>query len=132
MIGSPSAAAEYGLPEPATWNLNEQQPVVNSQLLHWIHHGRIEVKPGIGRLTGWTCEFVDGRAASTTRSSGATGFQVAMPFLDDGLLEWRDGVPLRTAGSAARGPGRLYFIGLVGRAGRSCPSTPGRRRWWRG
>ena len=37
------------------------------------------------------------------------------PFLDHGLLQWQDGVPLRTAGCVLpkRGPARLYFVGLV-------------------
>ena len=44
---SPSAAPErYGLPAPATRNLHRNRPVVNGQLLHFIHHGRVHVAPG--------------------------------------------------------------------------------------
>ncbi len=35
----------YGLPAPATRNLHRNRPVVNGQLLHFIHHGRVRVAP---------------------------------------------------------------------------------------
>ena len=40
---------------------------------------------------------------------------MVFPFLDHGLLQWQDGVPLRTAGCVLpkRGPARLYFVGLA-------------------
>jgi Flavin-binding monooxygenase-like len=111
-VGRPE---DYGLPAPATWSLNDQKPVVNSQLLHWIHHGRIAVAPGIAGADGLVVEFADGRREEFDTIVWCTGYRVVIPFLEERLLQWRDGVPLRTAGCVLpkRGPGRLYFIGLA-------------------
>jgi cation diffusion facilitator CzcD-associated flavoprotein CzcO len=119
-VGRPQ---EYGLPEPATWRLSDQKPVVNSQLLHWIHHGRIAVAPGIRGAGGLEVEFTDGRRAAFDTIIWCTGYRVEFPFLDHGLLQWQDGVPLRTAGCILpkRGPGRLYFVGLAAPRGPQLP-----------
>lgn len=111
-VGRPQ---EYGLPAPATWSLTEQKPVVNSQLLHWIHHGRIAIAPGLRSASGLGVEFADGRREQFDTIVWCTGYRVEFPFLDHGLLQWQDGVPLRTAGCVLpkRGPGRLYFVGLA-------------------
>jgi cation diffusion facilitator CzcD-associated flavoprotein CzcO len=111
-VGRPQ---DYGLPAPATWSLVDQKPVVNSQLLHWIHHGRIAVAPGIRAAGGNGVEFSDGSRAEFDTIVWCTGYRAAVPFLEDRLLQWRDGVPLRTAGCVLpkRGPARLYFVGLA-------------------
>jgi hypothetical protein len=111
-VGRPQ---EYGLPAPATWSLADQKPVVNSPLLHWIHHGRIAIAPGIRSADGLEVEFADGRREAFDTIVWCTGYRVEFPFLDHGLLQWQDGVPLRTAGCVLpkRGPGRLYFVGLA-------------------
>ncbi len=119
-VGHP---ADYGLPEPETWSLIDQRPVVNSQLLHWIHHGRIAVAPGIQSADGLRVEFTDGTAGEFDTIIWATGFTVEFPFLDHAHLQWQDGVPLRTAGCILprRGPGRLYFVGLCAPRGPQFP-----------
>ena len=102
------------MPEPATRNLNEQPPVVNNLLLYWIHHGRITVVPGVERFEGRVVHFMDGTSREFDTVLWATGFRVQLPFLDDTLLTWRDGAPLRTAGlTLPVGPENLYFIGLA-------------------
>ncbi len=111
-VGRPE---EYGLPSPETWRLTDQKPIVNSQLLHWIHHGRVAIAPGIKGADGLDVEFADGATKAFDTIVWCTGYRVELPFLDRGLLQWQDGVPLRTAGCVLpkRGPGRLYFVGLV-------------------
>jgi cation diffusion facilitator CzcD-associated flavoprotein CzcO len=116
------ARAYHGLPEPATRNLNEQPPVVNNLLPYWIHHGRISVKPAIERLDGRRVHFADGSSGEYDTILWATGFNVALPFLDADVLQWRDGVPLRTAGlTLPVGAEHLYFIGLCGPRGPQAP-----------
>lgn len=58
----------YGLPAPATRNLHRNRPVVNGQLLHFIHHGRVSVTPGIQRFDGQDVHFLMARSARSTRS----------------------------------------------------------------
>ena len=116
------ARAYRGLPEPATRNLNEQPPVVNNLLPYWIQHGRIDVAPGIERLDGRRVHFADGSSGEFDTILWATGFQASLPFLDPGLVRWRDGVPLRTAGlTLPVGAENLYFAGLAAPRGPQLP-----------
>jgi Flavin-binding monooxygenase-like len=116
------ASAYRGLPEPATRNLNEQPPVVNNLLPYWIQHGRIKVARGIDRLDGRRVHFVDGTSGEFDTILWATGFEVALPFLDSGLIRWRDGVPARTAGlTLPVGVETLYLVGLAAPRGPQLP-----------
>jgi cation diffusion facilitator CzcD-associated flavoprotein CzcO len=115
--------ADYpGLPRPSTPNLNRQPPVVNSQLLYWIQHGRITVRPEITSIDGTVVTFSDGTRLEPDTVLWATGFAVRLPFLEDGLLQWRNGVPLRVGGlTVPLGPGRLYLAGLASPRGAQLP-----------
>ena len=63
-LGAPSATAC----RPATRNLHRNKPVVNGQLLHFIHHGRVHVVPAIERFDGQRSTSATARRASSTRS----------------------------------------------------------------
>lgn len=119
-VGSPEA---YGLPKPVAKSLNDQRPVVNSLVLHWIQHGRVVPAPGIRRFDGNHVEFVDGSHQVVDTIIWATGFQAALPFLSDDLIRRQDGIPLRVAGCIlpAHGPARLYFVGLCAPRGAQLP-----------
>ncbi|WP_051580606.1 flavin-containing monooxygenase [Pseudonocardia acaciae] len=111
-----------GLPAPATRNLNRQPPVVNDLLLYWIQHGRITPVPGVSGAGGRTVNFTDGSRLDVDTVVWATGFEVAFPFLDDDLLRWQGGVPLRV-GAMTLPVGRpgLYFVGLAAPRGGQNP-----------
>ncbi len=112
----------YGLPAPLTRNLHRNRPVVNGQLLHFIHHGRVHVAPGIERLDGREVHFTDGTAREFDTILYATGFKVTLPFLDAAPLRWAGGVPLRVAGMTLPvGLERLYFVGLAAPRGPQLP-----------
>jgi cation diffusion facilitator CzcD-associated flavoprotein CzcO len=112
----------YGLPAPATRNLHRNRPVVNGQLLHFIHHGRVHVAPGIERFDGHDVHFTDGTTRAFDTIVYATGFKVTLPFLERAPLEWADGVPLRLAGMTLPvGLERLYFVGLAAPRGPQLP-----------
>ena len=112
----------YGLPAPATRNLHRNRPVVNGQLLHFIHHGRVRVAPGIERFDGREVRFTDGTSREFDTILYATGFKVTLPFLEEAPLRWADGVPLRVAGMTLPvGLERLYFVGLAAPRGPQLP-----------
>jgi cation diffusion facilitator CzcD-associated flavoprotein CzcO len=112
----------YGLPVPATRNLHRNRPVVNSQLLHFIHHGRVRVAPGIERFDGHNVRFTGGTTRAFDTIVYATGFKVTLPFLESTLLEWAHGAPLRVAGMTLPvGLERLYFVGLAAPRGPQLP-----------
>jgi cation diffusion facilitator CzcD-associated flavoprotein CzcO len=102
-----------GLPAPDTYDLDAQPPVVNTLLLYWIQHGRIKVAPGIENIQGKTVTFTDGSQVDYDTIVWATGFNTRLPFLDERLLQWRDGVPLRTAAmTLPTNLEGLFYIGL--------------------
>jgi cation diffusion facilitator CzcD-associated flavoprotein CzcO len=112
----------YGLPAPATRNLHRNRPVVNGQLLHFIHHGRVRVAPGIERFEGHDVHFTDGSTRAFDTLVYATGFKVTLPFLDPTPLQWADGIPLRVAGMTLPvGLESLYFVGLAAPRGPQLP-----------
>jgi cation diffusion facilitator CzcD-associated flavoprotein CzcO len=111
-----------GMPEPAHNTLAGGRTVVNDLLLYWIQHGRVRVRPGIDRIEGTTVHFADGTSAAYDTILWATGFHASLPFLDESLLERRNGVPLRYAGGIVpAGLEKLYFIGLTAPRGPQIP-----------
>jgi cation diffusion facilitator CzcD-associated flavoprotein CzcO len=75
----------YGLPRP-DHRLFEAHPIVNSQLLYFVGHGKIQVRPAIDRLSGDRVRFVDGREEQIDTIVYATGYRVSFPFADRELL----------------------------------------------
>jgi hypothetical protein len=102
----------YGLPKP-DYELFEKHPIVNSQLLYQLRHGIVTAKPDIERVEGRTVQFVDGRSAEFDTIVYATGFDVCFPFLDPDLLEWQDGVPVRSGSFMVPGLANIYLFGLA-------------------
>jgi hypothetical protein len=101
------------MPAPDTYDLDAQPPVVNTLLLYWIQHGRIKVAPGIEDIKGRTVFFCDGSSAEYDTIVWATGFNTRLPFLDESLVHWRDGAPLRTAAmTLPTNLEGLFYIGL--------------------
>ena len=119
-VGRPET---YGLPAPAHKSLNDQRPVVNSLVLHWIQHGRVHPVPGLRRFEGTTVETVDGACHYVDTIVWATGFRAVLPFLPDELIQRADGIPLRVAGCIlpAHGPANLYLVGLCAPRGPQLP-----------
>jgi cation diffusion facilitator CzcD-associated flavoprotein CzcO len=70
----------YGLPKP-DHRIFEKHPTLNSELLHYIRHGRITPRPDIRRFDGRAVEFVDGSRQEFDMVVAATGFHVSFPFL---------------------------------------------------
>lgn len=119
-VGRPE---DYGLPTPATPSLNDQPPVVNSLVLHWVQHGRIRPVPGLRWFDGDTIETEEGQRHQIDTILWATGFQASLPFLPEELVQRKEGVPLRVAGCILPfgGPSRLYYVGLVAPRGPQLP-----------
>ncbi|MBI2711746.1 MAG: NAD(P)-binding domain-containing protein [Bdellovibrio sp.] len=104
--------ARYGLPEP-DHDLFDHHPILNSQLLYSIQHGRVRPKPDVLELGGNTVKFVDGTVEEIDTVVWATGFNASFPFLDSKLLDWENGVPLRVGSVLPPNLAGLYFFGLV-------------------
>jgi cation diffusion facilitator CzcD-associated flavoprotein CzcO len=103
--------SRYGLPEP-DHELLASHPVVNSELLYLIRHGRIQPRPDVERFEGRDVRFVDGTVEGYDAVVAATGFRIRFPFLDPDVADFSEGqVPLflRVFHPERRD---LFFIGL--------------------
>ncbi|MFC9555720.1 flavin-containing monooxygenase [Rhodococcus sp. NPDC056960] len=111
-----------GMPDPKAKTLADGAATVNDLLLYWIHHGRVQVRPGIDRFDGNTVHFSDGTSGEYDSIVWATGFHVRLPFLDTDTLTWRSNVPVRYAGGILpEGAEKLYFVGLIAPRGPQIP-----------
>jgi cation diffusion facilitator CzcD-associated flavoprotein CzcO len=108
-IGKPQ---QYGLPKP-DHKLFETHPIVNSQLLYYVGHGDIQVKPDIRMLGGERVEFSDGTSEEVDLIIYATGYHVSFPFLDRSLLFDQDGHPQLFLNVFHQQRDDLFVAGLI-------------------
>ncbi|WP_225410622.1 flavin-containing monooxygenase [Stigmatella hybrida] len=103
---------KYGLATP-DHNLYDYHPILNSQLMYFIRHGRISPKPDIEKFENKNVYFKDGTQKEIDTLVWATGFHASLPFLDRKFFEWENGYPKRVANMMAPGIANLYIFGLV-------------------
>lgn len=84
--------ADFGLPAP-DHELFETHPIVNSQMLYYVGHGKIRVKPEVRELAGDRVVFADGSQEPVDLIIYATGFRLSFPFIDQQHLNWAQGRP---------------------------------------
>ncbi len=82
LTGSPT---RYGMPVPKD-PIFHTHPLVNSELLYQLRHGKVRLRPSIARLEGDSVLFTDGQRASYDLIIWATGYEVAFPFLAPELV----------------------------------------------
>lgn len=88
-IGSPQS---YGLPKP-DHKIFATHPIMNSQIMHYLAHGDIQVKPDIERFEGKQVIFKDGSSQEFDLVLLATGYQSRMPFLNEQEIEYKSQRP---------------------------------------
>lgn len=103
----------YGLPVP-DHRPYESHPVVNSQLVYYLGHGRITAVPDAVRFAGHSVELADGRQIEPDLVITATGYLPRFEFLAPELLELdEDGKPDLHLHAFARKHPTLAVVGLV-------------------
>jgi thioredoxin reductase len=103
----------YGLPAP-DHRPYESHPVVNSQLVYYLGHGRITPVPDVTRFDGAAVELADGRRIEPELVITATGYRPAFEFLAPELLDIdADGRPDLHLHAFARKHPTLAVVGLV-------------------
>ncbi len=102
---------DIGLPEP-DHSIGQTHILLNSELVYFVRHGKIKVRPEIARLEGQTVHFTDGTSRDYDTIIAATGYWIDHPFLDKSLVDFSKGaVPLYLKMIPAKIP-NLYFLGL--------------------
>jgi dimethylaniline monooxygenase (N-oxide forming) len=120
--------SRFGLKKPGhpMWR---EHATLSQELLPYLGHGWITMKPDIRRLDGREVEFEDGSRKSFDAMVYATGYGISFPFLDKSLFD-----PETEAGDLYRRmislkqPG-LIFAGLVQPVGPTIPLVEIQGRW---
>ncbi|MCA2212460.1 flavin-containing monooxygenase [Jidongwangia harbinensis] len=103
----------YGLPAP-DHRPYESHPVINSQLVYYLGHGRITPVPDVTRFDGASVELADGRRIEPEMVITATGYRPSFDFLAPELLDIdADGRPDLHLHAFARKHPTLAVVGLV-------------------
>ena len=85
---------KYGMQEPDHM-LTETHPTLNSELLYFVRHGEITVRPDVERFEGRTVVFNDGSQRTYDAIVCCTGFEISHPFFTPDLIDYSSGpVPL--------------------------------------
>jgi hypothetical protein len=103
---------KYGLPKP-DHKIFEHHPTINSELLHYVKHGRIRPRPDVARFEGRRVLFVDGSADEFDMIVCATGFHLSFPFLPRGIVPVEGSNALLYGGSMLPDYKNLYIVGTV-------------------
>lgn len=101
---------DYGLPAP-DHAIYEHHPTVSTEVFHYLRHGRITPRPDVARVDGDVVHFVDGTSATYDLVVCATGFDVAFPFLPEGMVEVKGKVVQLIAGMLHPAYKGLYIVG---------------------
>lgn len=121
--------ARYGVPKPPhpMWR---EHATISQELLPYIGHGWITIKPNVKELQGDRIAFADGSTEPYDAVIYATGYRTSFPFLDPSVFEVKDrqAPQLYRRMVAARQPG-LYFVGLVQPIGATIPLVEIQSRW---
>lgn len=122
----------YGMPRPKhpMWR---EHATISQELLPYIGHGWIRVKPNVAELKGQHIRFTDGSEDAFDAIIYATGYRTSFPFLDPSIFEVKDGeAPQLYRRMLALGRPGLYFAGLVQPIGATIPLVELQGRWLAG
>jgi len=86
---------KYGVKKPVFRPL-DKHPIVNTDLINSIRHGRVKVRPNIKHFDGEKVYFEDGSHDSFDLVVYATGYNVDFPMLhpEDGIINFKTGLPV--------------------------------------
>ncbi len=104
--------SRYGLPVPDQ-PLGSTQPIVNDVILHCFNHGILNHRPNVKRFHEDTVEFVDGRIEKIDLVLFCTGYDIEIPWLEEGIVDYDQGHPVFHLGAIAPKVPNLYGVGVL-------------------
>jgi|SRR5690625_1037970 len=119
----------FGVPRPEhpIWR---EHATLSQDLLSYLGHGWIRMKPNVELLDGEEVLFTDGTREQVDAIIYATGYRTTFPFLDPATFAVEEGVPpaLYRRIVSVEQPG-LFFAGLVQPIGPTIPLVEIQARW---
>ena len=101
---------DYGLPKP-DHRIFEAHPTLNSEILHYVKHGRIRPRPDVAKFEGRRVVFADGSSEEFDMVVCGTGFHLSFPFLPPGVVPVEGSNALLYAGCTLPNYKNLYIVG---------------------
>lgn len=101
-----------GLPKP-DHKLFQAHPIINSQLIYHLGHGKLSIRPQIQKLCSERVLFSDGRDQEFDTIIYATGYKISFPFLAENVLAWQQGRPRLWLNIFDPERDDLFFAGLI-------------------
>ncbi|MBR1218042.1 NAD(P)-binding domain-containing protein [Bradyrhizobium sp. U87765 SZCCT0131] len=120
--------SRFGLPKPShpMWR---EHATLSQELLPYLGHGWIGIKPNIRKLDGHDVQFEDGTTKTFDSIIYATGYRTSFPFLDPQLFDPdADASALYRRMMSVKHSG-LIFAGLVQPVGPTIPLVEVQGRW---
>ncbi len=122
----------FGVPRPRhpIWR---EHATLSQELLPYVGHGWIRIKPNVRELQGRAVAFEDGTTLPIDAIIYATGYHATFPFLDPSVFAVHDGQPVELYRRmlVPDRPG-LFFAGLVQPVGPTIPLVELQGRWLAG
>lgn len=103
--------SRFGLPKP-DHKLFESHPLMNTQLLHHLQHGDIQVKPDVSHYDGDCVVFQDGSREPLDLVLYATGYKWSCKYAAE-YFEWKGGRPQLYLSIFSRQHHNLFGIGYL-------------------
>ncbi len=89
-----------------------RHPTLSDDVLPVVRRGLATAYPGPVRAEGKTIFFADGRSFEADLVLAATGYEVAFPFLPDGMVSFERNLPRLVLGSMVPRQRGLFVLGL--------------------
>lgn len=102
----------YGLPKP-DHKVFQTHPILNTQILHYLGHGDCIAKGDVKRLDGDEVVFVDGSREKIDLIITATGYQHCVPYLEEGVIDFKGGRPDLYLNIFSRKHDNLAVLGFI-------------------
>lgn len=102
----------FGLPAP-DHPLTATHPIVSNTVLHYLAHNRLTWKPDVRSVSGHEVTFLDGSAERIDVVVLATGYDIEIPFLPEGLVSYRNGRPRTHLSTFLPGLDNFYTTGIM-------------------
>lgn len=102
----------YGLPEP-DHKIFETHPIMNTQILHYLGHGDCIAKADVSHFDGDEVVFVDGSKEKIDLVITATGYKHSIPFIEENVIEYKDGRPDLYLNMFSRHFSNLAVLGFI-------------------
>lgn len=103
---------KYNLLKPEH-KIFETHPILNTQLIHYLQHGDIEVRRDIEKLEGTEVLFTNGTRDKVDLIIQATGYKSLIPFLDGKYIQYNDDRPNLYLNIFSRDWKNLMAIGFM-------------------